>query len=51
MQGAEHCRFNDELFEIIVRATFREPGITFFSSQELSQQLGRRRQNGRVLVG
>jgi mannose-6-phosphate isomerase-like protein (cupin superfamily) len=39
MQGVEHCRFNDELFAIIVRATFREPGITFFSSPELSQQL------------
>jgi mannose-6-phosphate isomerase-like protein (cupin superfamily) len=39
MQGVEHCRFNDELYAIIVRATFREPGITFFSSPELSQQL------------
>jgi mannose-6-phosphate isomerase-like protein (cupin superfamily) len=39
MNGVEHCRFNDELFAIIVRATFREPGITFFSSPELSQQL------------
>lgn len=39
MDGVEHCRFNDQLYAIIVRASFREPGITFFSSPELSQQL------------
>jgi mannose-6-phosphate isomerase-like protein (cupin superfamily) len=39
MDGVEHCRFNGELFAIIVRGTFQEPGITFFSSPELSQQL------------
>ena len=39
MNGVEHCRFNDQLYAIIVRASFREPGITFFSSPELSQQL------------
>ena len=39
MNGVEHCRFNDELYAIIVRGTFREPGITFFSPPELSQQL------------
>jgi mannose-6-phosphate isomerase-like protein (cupin superfamily) len=39
MDSVEHCRFNDELYAIIVRATFREQGITFFSTPELSQQL------------
>jgi mannose-6-phosphate isomerase-like protein (cupin superfamily) len=39
MESIEHCRFNDTLYAIIVRASFREPGITFFSSPELSQQL------------
>src|SRR5882757_5706531 len=39
MTSVEHCRFNDQLYAIIVRASFREPGITFFSSPELSQQL------------
>lgn len=39
MNSVEHCRFNDKLYAIIVRASFREPGITFFSSPELSQQL------------
>jgi mannose-6-phosphate isomerase-like protein (cupin superfamily) len=39
MDSVEHCRFNDQLYAIIVRASFREPGITFFSSPELSQQL------------
>jgi mannose-6-phosphate isomerase-like protein (cupin superfamily) len=39
MDSVEHCRFNGELYAIIVRATFREPGITFFSMPELSQQL------------
>jgi mannose-6-phosphate isomerase-like protein (cupin superfamily) len=39
MDSVEHCRFNDQLYAIIVRASFREPGITFFSTPELSQQL------------
>jgi mannose-6-phosphate isomerase-like protein (cupin superfamily) len=39
MDSVEHCRFNDRLHAIIVRASFREPGITFFSTPELSQQL------------
>ena len=30
MDSVEHCRFNDQLYAIIVRASFREPGITFF---------------------
>jgi mannose-6-phosphate isomerase-like protein (cupin superfamily) len=39
MDSVEHCRFNDQLYAIIVRASFRKPGITFFSPPELSQQL------------
>jgi mannose-6-phosphate isomerase-like protein (cupin superfamily) len=39
MEHVEHVRFGDQLYAIIVRASFREPGITFFSSPELSQQL------------
>jgi mannose-6-phosphate isomerase-like protein (cupin superfamily) len=39
MNGVEYCRFDGELFAIIVRASFNEPGITFFSTPELSQQL------------
>src|SRR3954469_24994529 len=39
MTSVEHCRFNDQLYAIIVRASFREPGISFFSPPELSQQL------------
>jgi mannose-6-phosphate isomerase-like protein (cupin superfamily) len=39
MNSVEHCRFNDQLYAIIVRASFREPGISFFSPPELSQQL------------
>lgn len=39
MNGVEYCRFGDELYAIIVRASFNEPGITFFSTPELSQQL------------
>jgi hypothetical protein len=31
MEHAEHCRFDGQLFAIIIRASFREPGITFFS--------------------
>ena len=38
MNSVEHCRFNDQLYAIIVRASFREPGISFFSPPELSQQ-------------
>ena len=32
MEYVEHVRFGDQLYAIIVRASFREPGITFFSS-------------------
>lgn len=39
MDSVEHCRFDGQLYAIIVRASFRQPGITFFSSPELSQQL------------
>jgi mannose-6-phosphate isomerase-like protein (cupin superfamily) len=39
MDSVEHCCFNGRLYAIIIRASFREPGITFFSSPELSQQL------------
>lgn len=39
MDSIEHCRFDDQLYAIIVRASFRQPGITFFSPPELSQQL------------
>ena len=39
MEHVEHCRFDGQLYAIIVRATFRDPGITFFSTPELSQQL------------
>src|SRR6476661_6315973 len=39
MEHVEHVRFGDQLYAIIVRASFREPGIHFFSSPELSQQL------------
>jgi mannose-6-phosphate isomerase-like protein (cupin superfamily) len=39
MNGVEYCRFGDELYAIIVYASFNEPGITFFSTPELSQQL------------
>jgi mannose-6-phosphate isomerase-like protein (cupin superfamily) len=39
MNGVEYCRFDEELYAIIVRASFNEPGITFFSTPELSQQL------------
>jgi mannose-6-phosphate isomerase-like protein (cupin superfamily) len=39
MEHVEHCQFDGQLYAIIVRASFREPGITFFSTPELSQQL------------
>jgi mannose-6-phosphate isomerase-like protein (cupin superfamily) len=39
MDRVEYCRFDDQLYAIIVRASFRDPGIHFFSSPELSQQL------------
>lgn len=39
MDSIEHCRFAGQLYAIIVRASFRQPGITFFSPPELSQQL------------
>lgn len=39
MEHVEHVRFDDELYAIIVRASFREAGIHFFSTPELSQQL------------
>ncbi|MET4387996.1 mannose-6-phosphate isomerase-like protein (cupin superfamily) [Bradyrhizobium sp. F1.4.3] len=39
MDSIEHCRFDGQLYAIIVRASFRQPGITFFSPPELSQQL------------
>ena len=39
MEHVEHVRFGDQLYAIIVRASFREPGIHFFSPPELSQQL------------
>lgn len=39
MEHVEHVQFGDQLYAIIVRASFREPGIHFFSSPELSQQL------------
>jgi mannose-6-phosphate isomerase-like protein (cupin superfamily) len=39
MEHVEHVRFDGQLYAIIVRASFREPGITFFSPPELSQQL------------
>jgi mannose-6-phosphate isomerase-like protein (cupin superfamily) len=39
MEHVEHVRFGEQLYAIIVRASFREQGITFFSSPELSQQL------------
>ena len=32
MEHVEHVRFGDQLYAIIVRASFREPGIHFFSS-------------------
>jgi mannose-6-phosphate isomerase-like protein (cupin superfamily) len=39
MEHVEQCRFDGQLYAIIMRASFREPGITFFSTPELSQQL------------
>ncbi len=39
MEHVEQVRFGDQLYAIIVRASFREPGIHFFSTPELSQQL------------
>lgn len=39
MEHVEHVQFDDLLYAIIVRATFREPGIHFFSPPEMSQQL------------
>ena len=39
MELVEHVRFGEQLYAIIVRASFREPGIHFFSTPELSQQL------------
>ena len=39
MEHVEHVRFGEQLYAIIVRASFREPGIHLFSSPELSQQL------------
>jgi mannose-6-phosphate isomerase-like protein (cupin superfamily) len=39
VDSIEHCRFDGQLYAIIVRASFRQPGITFFSPPELSQQL------------
>ena len=35
MQGAEHCRSNDELSAIDVPATFREVGMGVLASPEL----------------
>src|SRR5215469_11346441 len=37
MEHVEHCRFDGQLY--IVRGSFRQPGITFFFTPELSQQL------------
>jgi hypothetical protein len=45
MQGVEHCRFNDDLLAIMVRATLRKP---VFCSPELWRRPGRRSQNGRM---
>lgn len=39
MNNVEYYRVDDKLYAIIVRASFRDPGISFFSSPELSQQL------------
>ncbi len=39
MEHVEQVRFGDQLYAIIVRASFREPGIHFFSTPEMSQQL------------
>jgi mannose-6-phosphate isomerase-like protein (cupin superfamily) len=39
VDSIEHCQFDGQLYAIIVRASFRQPGITFFSPPELSQQL------------
>jgi mannose-6-phosphate isomerase-like protein (cupin superfamily) len=39
MESVEHFRVNDQLCAIIVRASFREPGITFFTPPESPQQL------------
>jgi hypothetical protein len=30
MEHVEHCRFDGQLYAIIIRASFSEPGITFF---------------------
>jgi mannose-6-phosphate isomerase-like protein (cupin superfamily) len=35
----EHVEFDGQLLAIIVRQTFRTPGIHFFTSPDLSQQL------------
>lgn len=35
----EEIKFGDELLAIIVRSNFNKPGITFFTRNELSQQL------------
>lgn len=37
MEHVEHVKFGEELYAIIVGASFREPGITFLSSPELSR--------------
>jgi len=39
MNSVEYCRFNGALHAIIVRSSFNDPGITFFTDAASSQQL------------
>jgi mannose-6-phosphate isomerase-like protein (cupin superfamily) len=47
----ERITHNSELLAIIVRAEFRDPGIHFFTENDLSQQLGyMRHPKGKVII-
>jgi mannose-6-phosphate isomerase-like protein (cupin superfamily) len=39
MQNVQEIREGDNLLALIVRSSFSEPGITFFTANDLSQQL------------
>lgn len=39
MQSVQEIRHGDNMLALIVRSSFNEPGITFFTADELSQQL------------
>ena len=39
-EGLEYCYSNGELYCVILRSSFDSPGVTFFTPDDFSQQLG-----------